>query len=265
MEFSLEILSYVLTGCLTGVLAGLLGVGGGIIVVPALMLLLPEGDISAEQRMHISVATSLVVMIPTAFSSALKHFQQQNLIPVVFRRLGLGIFFGAIAGVYLAKQLPRQGLQMIFAIFELIIAYEMLRPRAVENKEQGEISAPAAEMVAVGGLIGGLSSLLGIGGGTMTVPYLNWRGVSIRKAIGTSASCGFVIAVTGAAAFAWSGPAQSTPGLYGYIYLPAALSIGLASMITARFGAGMSQTLSVALLRRLFGLLLIAVAVKMLW
>lgn len=264
MTISVELLSYILTGMTAGVLAGLLGVGGGIVVVPALLWLMPDTVIAPDQRMHVAVATSLLIMIPTALSSAWKHFQQLNLDIPILLRLGSGIALGSIAGVLLANQLPRDFLQWLFAAFELVIAWQMLKPQRGIRKES-VVAVGRVEMLVVGGGIGGLSSLLGIGGGTMTVPYLNWRGVDMRRAIGTSAACGLVIAVIGASMFALTGPQQQDQSLFGFIYLPAAVAIGLSAMLFARFGAILSQKLSVQLLRKVFGLVLIAVAVKMLW
>lgn len=260
---SLIILSYLGVGLAAGLSAGIFGVGGGIIIVPALVWLLPQSDIPAEIVMHTAVATSLLVMIPTALSSSVKHFQQGNVQTALLGRLGSGILLGSIMGVLLANALSRNLLQSIFGVFELLVAYQLLMSR---NSVIPLESAPKLrELPLIGVLIGGLSSLLGIGGGTMTVPYLNWRGINMRIAIGSSAACGLIIAVVGAATFAFMNHDQENNlSLIGYIYLPAAFVIALTSVISARFGAALSMRLPVPLLKRLFALLLIVVALRML-
>lgn len=260
---SLIIFSYLGVGLVAGLSAGIFGVGGGIIIVPALVWLLPQNDIPLEIVMHTAVATSLLVMIPTALSSSIKHMQQGNVQTALLSRLGFGIFLGSIVGVFLANALSRNYLQSIFGVFELLVAYQMLMSRNLLIPRE---SAPVLrELPLVGVLIGGLSSLLGIGGGTMTVPYLNWRGINMRIAIGSSAACGLIIAVVGAATFAlMNDSVQNTPSLVGYIYLPAAALIAVTSVVSARFGAALSMRLPVPLLKRLFALLLIVVALRML-
>lgn len=260
---SLIILSYLGVGLVAGLSAGIFGVGGGIIIVPALVWLLPKSDIPVEIVMHTAVATSLLVMIPTALSSSVKHFQQGNVQTALLRRLGFGIFLGSIAGVFLANALSRNLLQSIFGVFELLVAYQMLTSRNPVIPR--EFAPVLRELPLVGVLIGGLSSLLGIGGGTMTVPYLNWRGINMRIAIGSSAACGLIIAVVGAATFALiNDSVHNNSSLIGYIYFPAAIVIALTSVISARFGAALSMRLPVPLLKRLFALLLIVVALRML-
>ena len=260
---SLMILSYLGVGLAAGLSAGIFGVGGGIIIVPALVWLLPQNDIPIDIVMHTAVATSLLVMIPTALSSSVKHFQQGNVQTMLLSRLGLGIFLGSIVGVFLANALSRNHLQTIFGVFELLVAYQMLMSKSPVIPRE---SAPVLrELPLVGVLIGALSSLLGIGGGTMTVPYLNWRGINMRIAIGSSAACGFIIAVVGAATFAlMNDSVENIPSLMGYIYLPAAALIALTSVFSARIGAALSMRLPVLLLKRLFALLLVVVALRML-
>ena len=256
-------LAYLAIGAIAGLSAGLFGVGGGIIFVPALVWLLPLNDIPDEIIMHTAIATSLLIMIPTAASSSLKHYQQGNIQTPLLTRLGLGIFIGSIVGVFLAKTLSRDILQPIFGLFILLIAYQLIAQKNTTVSKNGILRA--TELPIVGAAIGSLSSLLGVGGGTMTVPYLNWRGINMRAAIGNSAACGLIIAITGAATFATtSAEEQHIPYLVGYIYLPVAALIALTSIISARFGAALSMRLPVPLLKKLFGLLLIIVAIRML-
>lgn len=256
-----ELASYLGIGVFAGLAAGLFGVGGGIIIVPALVWLLPYADIPKEILMHTAIATSLAIMIPTAFSSSLKHYQQGNVDVSILRRLGSGIFIGSIAGVFVANALPTDTLQIGFAGFELLVAYQMLTSK---NSRPSATNQSMLELPLIGTVIGSLSSLLGIGGGTMTVPYLNWRGINMRIAIASSAACGLIIAITGASVFAITGMVEDNQqAQLGYIYLPAALAIALSAIFAARLGAVLSSRLSIPRLKKLFALLLIAVAIKM--
>jgi uncharacterized membrane protein YfcA len=255
-----DIVAYLGIGMIAGLAAGLFGVGGGIIIVPALAWLLPYTDIPQGVLMHTAIATSLAIMIPTAFSSSLKHYQQGNVDVDILKRLGIGIFIGSIIGVLIANRLQTDALRMIFAVFELLVALQMLASKDTPSLSS---SHSLRELPLIGTAIGGLSSLLGIGGGTMTVPYLNWRGINMRVAIASSAACSLIIAITGAVVFATTGAHSDGDLQLGYIYLPVAVTIALASIVTARLGANLSTRLPIPLLKKLFAFLLIAVAIKM--
>jgi len=216
--------------------------------------------------MHVAVATSLVVMIPTAMASAWKHYQQKNLHWATFSVLGVGIAVGSFVGVFLAGHSPRSQLETLFGIFELIIGLQLLRNVVNSTVDTGKPEVSRTwELFTVGSGIGSLSSMLGIGGGTMTVPYLNWRGFGIHRAIGTSAACGLIIAITGSAGFVFLNSSNEAALLFGYVYFPAAIPIGLASTLCAGWGAKLGKRFSTLVLRRIMGLVLLLVGFKLLF
>jgi uncharacterized membrane protein YfcA len=253
-----------LLGAVAGLAAGLLGVGGGLIIVPVLSWLFYQQGVSGEVLMQLAVGTSLATIVATSISSAWAHYRHQAiLLPVLFS-LTPGILLGAMLGAYVADALPEIGLRRVFAIFELLVAVQMffnLRP-AAHWQLPGRIA-----MVLAGMAIGLLSAIVGIGGGTLTVPFLVACAVPVRNAIATSAACGFPIALAGSLGFIMAGWQQQGLPEYslGYVYLPAFLGIIIISVLTAPLGAWLAHHLPVAVVKRLFALFLLAVGIRMLW
>ncbi len=259
----MEWLLYLATGAFAGTLAGLLGVGGGLVIVPVLVLSFAAQGIAEEVQMHLAVGTSLATIIFTSLSSISAHHKRGAVQWPTFWALTPGIVIGALLGAIIARSTPSLSLRTLFGIFELFVALQM----ALSLKPAAHRSLPGrAGMSGAGALIGGLSALVGVGGGTLTVPFLLWCNVTIQRAIATSAACGLPIAVAGATGFVISGwghsqlPAWSS----GYLYWPALLGVVAASILFAPLGARLAHSLPTAVLKRLFALLLLGLAIRML-
>lgn len=249
--------SYLLLGAGTGLLAGLFGVGGGLVIVPALVFIWSwAGDgLAAGDRIHAAVGTSLAAIVITAVSSTLAHHRRRAVLWNAWARLTPGIVVGTALGALVAARIDGETLRVVVAVFILIAAAQTGFGRGPRPRAAGELPGTAAVSTA-GGVIGLVSALVGIGGGSLTTPFLLARGVAIRNAIATSAACGLPLAITGAAGYALIDA--------GHVDWPAAATIGLASVVTAPLGAYLTHTLPVGLLKRLFALLLAIVAIRLL-
>lgn len=258
-----ELLPFALLGAVAGTVAGLLGVGGGILVVPGLAFLLAGGEVPADRLMQVAVGTSLANIVVTSLSSIQAHHRRGAVRWPVLARLTPGIVIGALLGAVIADVLPSRTLAIVFGVFLLIVAARL----GFGGQPAPHRQLPGtAGLAAAGTGIGTLSSLLGIGGGTMTVPLLAWCNVALREAVATSAACGLPIAIAGAAGFALAG--LDTPGMpalaTGYIYWPAFLAVAPLSIAFAPVGAWLAHTIPVAVLRRGFALFVLIVGVRML-
>jgi uncharacterized membrane protein YfcA len=245
-----------LLGAFAGIVAGLLGVGGGLIIVPVLVYIFSRQQFAPEVLVHLAVGTSLATIVFTSIASVNAHNRRQAVHWHIFWKLTPGIVIGALLGSLIADWLPAHGLRRFFAIFEWLVAAQLLiglRPRASRT-------VPAtAGLLAAGGVIGCISAIVGIGGGTMTVPFLVWCNLRMQEAVGTSSACGLPIAMAGAVGFVLTG--WSTPGLpagsLGYVYLPAFLAIVLASVLFAPLGAWLAHRLPANTLRKIFAIFLV--------
>lgn len=261
---SLDIVAYYfLLGTVAGLVAGLLGVGGGLIIVPALIFLLAMQGIDPAHIVHIAIGTSLATIVITSISSTWAHHRHGAVQWPVFARLSPGIVIGALMGAVIADYMSATILRRVFGVFELLVAVQMLsgaRPSA------HRVMPARAGMFGAGGLIGAISSVVGIGGGTMTVPFLLLCNVSIRQAVATSAACGLPIAIAGASGYIITGWNESAMPEWssGYIYWPAFAGIVLMSIFFAPLGAYLAHRLPVLYLKRVFALLLFAIGIRML-
>ena len=258
-----ELAIFLALGAMAGLLAGLFGVGGGLIIVPVLAGVFAAHGMHADIIMHLAVGTSLASIWLTSLMSIRAHHRRGAVSWPLVRGLALGIVAGAFAGALIADRLPTSALQRIFGVFELFVAVQML----LVGRYQAHFELPrAAGLMLAGAVIGVVSAIIGIGGGTLTVPFLVWSRVPMRQAVATSAACGLPIAVAGGLGFMLTGwndaqlPAWST----GYVYWPAWLGIVVASSLTAGLGAHLAHALPVARLRQLFALMLAGMGVKML-
>ncbi|TDQ49396.1 sulfite exporter TauE/SafE family protein [Permianibacter aggregans] len=253
---------YLLVGALAGIMAGLLGVGGGMIMVPALLWLLPMAGVADGHLMQTALGTSLAAIIITSIASLRAH-QRRNAIrwPVV-RWLAPGVVAGALLAGAIAAWLSSDLLILIFALFALIIALRIVFARPVHV-----VSAPANFCWPAWGLgIGTASGLVGIGGGSLTVPLLLHYGFPITQAIGSSSAVGLPIAIGGTIAYIAAGPDQHlNTGLAGFVYLPAVLCLSLASWFTAPFGAKLAHRWPAARLKKIFALFLLIVSARLFW
>jgi uncharacterized membrane protein YfcA len=258
-----ELLPFAALGAVAGTLAGLLGIGGGIVIVPGLALLLAGGTVPPDRLMQVAVGTSLATIVVTAISSIHAHHRRGAVRWPIVARMTPGIVVGAIAGALVADALPTRTLAIAFGVFLLLVAARL----AFGGQPQPHRLLPGAlGLNAAGGGIGTVSSLLGIGGGTMTVPLLTWCNVPLREAVATSSACGLPIAIAGALTFAFAGadvpgmPAAST----GYIHWPAFIAVAPLSMLFAPLGARIAHSVPVNVLRRGFALFVLVVGVRML-
>jgi len=258
------LLLYLLLGSFAGLLAGLLGVGGGLVIVPVLAFAFTRQAINPELIMHLALGTSLASIVVTGLSSAWSHHRLGAVEWPVVGRLVPGLLIGALLGAVLADQLSGRHLRGFFGVFEIGVGLYMILGAPVAHG-RGERSVGSFELASVGSGIGLISALLGIGGGTLTVPYLSWCGRSVRNAVAVSAACGVPIALSGALGYLWTGQdAVSLPALsVGYIYLPALFGLVAASLFTAPLGARLAHRLPVKVLKRLFGGLLLAIGASM--
>lgn len=256
-------LLYLALGAFAGVLAGLLGVGGGLIIVPVLTFIFTAQHMPAPFILHLALGTSLASIIFTSISSLRAHNGRGAVDWQVFSRVTPGILIGTFAGSWVAAQLSTRMLKGFFVVFLYYVAVQML----LDMKPKAHRQLPGASgMFGAGGIIGGISSLVGIGGGSMSVPFLLWCNVSLRNAIGTSAAMGLPIAVAGAAGYLVNGLGASSlpPYSLGFIYLPALFGIAVVSILTAPLGARLAHSLPVPLLKKFFAVLLFGMATKML-
>lgn len=257
------LLTYLLVGAFAGVIAGLLGVGGGLIIVPVLALLFQRWGFADGVVMHLAIGTSLATIVLTAISSMRAHHRRGAVDWPVFRRLTPGVVAGALAGAVIADFMPTHALRLFFGVFELAVAVQIgfQLMAAPHRRLPGK-----AGMTTAGAVIGAVSSVVGIGGGTLTVPFLAWCNVALRNAVATSSAVGLPIALAGAVGFVATG--WKTPDLpawtTGYLYWPAFVGIGVASLMFAPVGAWLAHTLPVAILRRFFAVFLAVLGVRML-
>ena len=264
----MELLAYLVTGAFAGIIAGLLGVGGGLLIVPVLAFLFSRAGFDAGVLMHLAVGTSLATIVFTSLSSVRAHHRHGAVRWPVFWQLTPGIIVGALLGAWLAGFFATDGLRLFFALFEIGVALQLafgMKPRA--HAAPGAAAGSAWEHGLAGTVIGAVSALVGIGGGTLSVPWLVWRGTPMRNAVATSAACGLPIAVAGAAGFVMRG--WQLPGLppysAGFVHLPALLGIAATSILFAPLGARLAHRLPVPVLKRLFAIFLLALGIRMLY
>ena len=255
--------AYLALGTIAGFLAGLFGVGGGLVLVPILLLMFDAQHFSATHTMHLALGTAMATILFTSIASMRKHHHHGAVNWQVVRHITPGILFGTAVGALTASAIPVRGLGIFFALFVYFAAAQILLGKRPHPSRQ----LPGfAGMSFAGTLTGWLSSLVSIGGGTIVVPFLVWCNVPIRHAIGTAAAIGFPIAVGGTLGYITVG--WSTPGLpeshLGYVYLPAMLWVAFATVLTAPLGAKAAHSMKVDLLRKMFAVLLIVLATKLL-
>ncbi len=252
-------------GLVVGFVAGLLGVGGGMMMVPVLTLLLTQRGVPGGLAVKMAIATSMSTIIFTSLSSVRAHQALGNVRWPVVRSIAPGIVAGSLlAGAGAFALLKGQALALGFALFIGYMALQMLR--GVAPRPERELPGRWG-LAAVGGAIGFLSALVGAGGAFLSVPFMTWCNVPPRHAVGTSSALGFPIALASTAGYVisgWNLPA-ALPGAVGYLYLPALVLVSAASASLAPVGASAAQRLPVATLKRLFALLMLGLAATMLW
>ncbi|ATF09669.1 sulfite exporter TauE/SafE family protein [Candidatus Enterovibrio altilux] len=246
-----------------GLLAGLLGIGGGLLIVPVLYMLLPGVGLSPSLTMPMAIGTSLASIIVTSSSSAFLHYQLGNIQLSAIKTLLPGILVGGFMGSCIADQFLAEYLPRVFGVIVLLLALQMILPLRIRVVR----SFPSVfKNIMNGGIIGVVSSLIGISGGALTVPYLNYYGVEMRKAIGTSSLCGVFLSVSGMTGFVIFGlsKAEILPDYsVGYVYLPALFSIVSTSVLTTKYGARLALRLPTPIIKRVFAVFLFLMGVMM--
>jgi len=245
-------------GLTSGFLGGLLGIGGGTVIVPALLFCLPRLGIQGADLTQVAIATSMAVIIPTSISSARAHALRGAVDWTALTRLAPGVAAGALGGTFLAAAIGGKALLAAFIAFALFALWRMMRTPAASRHDLPCL--PGATQLAVKGAgIGLLSSLVGVGGGLLSVPLLAGH-IPLKRAIGTGSALALPLAATGMAGYMLAGHAAACgPECLGYIYMPAALATSLASIATAPLGARLAHHWPVAALKRTFALMLAAV------
>lgn len=256
--------AYLALGAFAGFFAGLLGVGGGAIMVPILTSIFLAEGFPKSEVVHLALGTSMAAIIFTSLSSLRAHHAHGAVLWKVVRGMTPGILFGTFGATFVAALLPTRPLTIFFACFISYVAVQML----LNIKPKPHRDLPGAlGLGAVGLGIGGVSALVAIGGGSLSVPFMTWCNVKAHNAIGTSAALGLPIAVAGAIGYLVNG--WGHPGLppltAGFIYLPALVLVTVVSTLVAPFGARLAHRLPVATLKRVFAGVLVALVVKMLW
>ncbi|MEO7391460.1 MAG: sulfite exporter TauE/SafE family protein [Ramlibacter sp.] len=248
-----------LLGVTTGFLAGLLGIGGGMLMVPFLTFILTAKGFPADYTVKMAVATSLATICFTSLSSVRAHHRRGAVLWPVVRLLAPGILLGSALGAQLAVAMPAKALSVLFALFVSFSATQML----LNRKPRPNRTLPGRlGTFGMGGVIGLLSALVGAGGAFVSVPFMMWCNVKIHDAVGTSAALGFPIALAGTMGYIWAGQGlpQMPPGSLGYLYLPGLVVIALASVTTAPLGARTAHRMDIRPLQKVFALVLYVLA-----
>lgn len=260
----IEWIAYIGLGLFAGFVAGLLGVGGGLIIVPVLTFIFAAHHFPESYVIHLALGTSLASIVFTSISSFRAHHAHGAVNWKIWREVTPGIITGTLLGSVLAAHLSTLFLKVFFVVFLFYVGTQMI----LDIKPKASRDLPGLPgMFGAGNVIGGVSSLVGIGGGTLSVPFMTWCNVKLHQAIGTSSAIGFPIAVAGALGYIANGLAvQDLPEhSVGFVYLPALAAIAVASVMTAPLGAKVAHRLPVKKLKKIFAILLYTLGVRMAW
>jgi hypothetical protein len=252
-------------GGLAGIMAGLLGIGGGALIVPVLVIVFEAQGVNPGVIMHAALGTSLATIVFTAISSALAHHRRGAVDWPVLRRLAPAIVVGTLLGAALADALASHTLKIMFVVFMFGIAAQMARG-TMATRAHADLPGPAG-MNGAGTIIGMASALFGIGGGSLAVPFFTWCSMPVKRAVATAAAIGVPVALSGTVGYVVAGLNEPhlPPWSIGYVVLPAFAGIVVASSLAAPFGARLAHRLSDVTLRRLFALFVTLLGLRMLW
>jgi hypothetical protein len=260
----LEWIIYPPLGVIVGMIAGLLGIGGGVVIVPILVFVFTAQGFPGQHMMQLALATSLGSIVVTSVSSFMTHHRHGAVRWDVVKGITPGILLGTFSGTWLAAQLSTRALKIFFGCFLYYVAATMLsnfKPKPTR------LLPGLLGMNGVGAVIGVVSSLVGIGGGALSIPFMMWCNVPVHYAIGTSAAIGFPIAVAGTAGYILNGlSAADLPAPHlGYLYIPALFGIAFFSFFTAPYGARLAHKTPVVTLKRIYAVFLIIIATRIIW
>jgi len=255
---------YLLLGLFVGLFAGMLGIGGGMLLVPLLVFMFSAQDFPADRVLHLAIGTSLTTIVFTSLSSIRAHHKRGAVRWDIFREAAAGLVIGTFLGAFIADWLDSRILAVVFFVFVTYSAMQMI----LDKKPRPSRKLPARTgMFAGAGIIGVISSLVGAGGGVVSIPLMVLCNVPMRNAVGTSAALGLPIALAGAAGYAYTGLGeQNLPAMsLGYVYLPALAGIVIGTFVTVPIGAWLAHSMPVKRLKQVFALILFALAARMLW
>ena len=263
IEFLFFLFTLLITGTFSGLIAGLLGIGGGIVVIPVIFYILNFYNFSREIIMHVAIASSIGVIFVTSFSSTLAHYKLNNIDFEIIKKWLVGIILGSIFGAIFASSIKTNILIMIFVIITTVVASSMFFNRNISISNKIPKSLFLNNIISF--LIGSLSVLMGIGGGSFSVPTLSAFGKNIQIAVGTSACLGFFIALPGFITYVLSGIfVENLPRFsLGYVNLPIVLTVACASVLTAPIGAKISIKVKKSLLRKFFAFFLLLICISL--
>ncbi len=256
------LIALIVLGAMTGFMAGLLGIGGGMLLVPFMTFLFTLNGFPPELIVKIAIATSLATILFTSMSSVRAHHKKGAVRWDIAKPMGIGAFIGTFIGANFAGALKSSWLALFFAVFVGFSALQMLRSK--KPKPSRDVPGSVG-LGAMGSLIGFISSLVGAGGGFITTPFLTWCNVVMHQAVGTSAALGFPIAAGGLVGYIVAGTTETNlpAGSLGYIYLPALIAVSASSLLTAPIGAKTAHRMQVASLKRVFAYMLLLLALYM--
>ncbi len=260
----LAIFIYILVGAFAGIIGALLGIGGGVLIVPALLVFFSFLGFPKAYVMHIAIGTSLASMVINTLGATYFHNRKKHIVWKVIKRILLGVIVGCFIGVFVARELSSNILQIIFGIFACLLAFFFIKPM---KKVKKAMKIPGLFLFTlIGTGIASLANLLGLGGGFFTLPILFYFHFKGAKAIGTSSAISFFITLGGAIGCLVSVKEPILiPGCVGYVYVPAFLAIGLSSLLTSFYGVKLSHTLPINVIRRIFAATIISVGLMMIF
>lgn len=259
-------LLYALLGCFSGFVAGLFGIGGGMVIVPVLVYSFQLHGLDSHILTHLAIGTSLATIMLTSLSAIHAHHQRGAVQWPVVKNLAPGLVVGAFLGAQVAALIPARVLQISIGCFAFLTAAQMFT--GWKGKLADKPLPNRYGLWAAGSGIGSASAVFGIGGGTFTVPYLTWHGIAMSQAVATASTCGLPIALAGAIGFVtagWHLHSLLPQGAWGFVYLPAFVGISATSIFAARIGAALAHKLPAALLKKLFACLLVLVGMSFIW
>lgn len=255
---------FLMLGAFVGFMAGLLGLGGGGIMVPAFVAIFMAQGVCSDEVVHLALGTSMMSMVITTFSSFRAHYAKDGVIWDIFRKMTGGVILGTFLATFLAARLDSIYLALFFTVFMSVVTVRTV----LDIKPKPDKKIPStANLFGAGTIIGAISAMMSVGGGAFTVPYLTAHNIDIKKAIGTSAAIGFPIALSGTIGFMINGWSETALDSWqmGYVYLPAVLFVSIMGAFTAPLGVRVAHSLPTDILKKLFALLLVVLSFKMLF
>lgn len=253
---------YAALGIFVGFMAGLLGIGGGIVMVPALTAIFLAQGIATDDVVHFALGTSMSAIIVTSFASMRAHNAKEGVIWDIVKMIAPGIILGTFMMTFVAAYLKSIHLAIFFSLFTAYVSIQMI----INKKPKPARHIAGKKGLFFGGtIIGSISALVSIGGGSLSVPYLVWQNIDLKKAIGTSAAIGLPLSITGTIGYIIAGWDHTSfeQFQFGFVYVPAVLAISLTSFFMAPYGAKCAHILPVSVLKKIFALLLMLLSIKM--